>query len=370
MKTDIVMVSFGMAQDVIDCLAALGAWPYGTIWIVNNSAHEPGSSKDNALLEGVVKGRSDVVVLTADENLGFGRGCNLAFAHSRAEAVLLLNPDARIEVQGLLELMTFLEKSPRCGAVAPAMYWNDSQSFLIPPCVDQTPLASLSLALSTRWAWWASWQARRALGRMRSLSDPLSVSFVRFVSGAVLLVRRVAAQMAATRSGLDAGALFDPEYFMFFEDSDLSVRLRSAGWVLAVHSGIKATHHYRHKPYKGQLMLQSRQHYFRKRFPRFYRFSGALGWLDALMVSVDPGSRFELISQPLQSAADLAEKTNGAAVLALSPSLLAWPAIYRPFGLPLLLDEADWALLEPGQYVVLLEDMNGKRRWCCFERGP
>jgi len=371
MRTDLVIVNFWMAQDVVDCLEALGHWPYGTIWIVNNSAHEPGSSFDTGLLETLVLGRSDLVLVIADENVGFGRGCNLAFARSKAETVLLLNPDARIDVSGLLQLMVFLENSPQCAAVAPSMYWNDSQSFLIPPCVDQTPFATLSLAVSTRWAWWARWQARRSLRRMQSLSERLSAAEVKFLSGAVLLVRREAARMAAARSGLTDGDLFDPDYFMFFEDSDLSVRLRRAGWTLAVHAGVKATHHYRHRPYKGALMLQARQLYFRKRFPWFFSISGALKWVEALARPVDAAKRFDLISQPMLSAAEFEQSSNGAAVLALSPSLLAWPAVYRPAHLsPMPLDERDWALLEPGQYVALLQDLCGETRWCCFERAP
>jgi GT2 family glycosyltransferase len=369
MRTDIVLVNFLMAPDVIRCLSALGHWPFGTIWVINNSAQMPDSSADTALLRDAVDGRIDTVLLDAGANLGFGKACNLAFSRSKSEIVLLLNPDARIQTSGLMELMMLMRNSPSLGAISPGMCWNDSQSFLIPPSVSQTPFATLSLALSTRWAWWARWHASRELMRMQLLSNKSNATPVDFLSGAVLLVRREAAQMAAKLAGLKDDDLFDPDYFMFFEDSDLSVRLRRAGWTLGVHTGIKAIHNYRHKPYKGLMMLQARQLYFRKRFPWFFRLSASLKWIDALSRRVDPSDRFDLLQNVLHSAAAFTAQTNGAAVLALSPSLLAWPAVYRPDGLLATpLDEDDWALLEPGQYVAFLQDGLGTSRWCCFTR--
>jgi GT2 family glycosyltransferase len=369
MRTDIVLVNFDMAPDLVRCLNTLGHWPHGMIWVVNNSAQAPESSADTALLRSTVLARTDATLLDAGTNLGFGRACNLAFSHSQAECVLLLNPDARIETDGLLQLMAWMKSHPQWGAISPGMCWNDSRSFLIPPTVKQTPLSCLSLALSTRWAWWARWRAGQELRRSQRLSEKHSICKVDFLSGAVLLVRREAAQMAAKSAGLNEGDLFDPGYFMFFEDSDLSVRLRRTGWSLGVHTGIHATHHYRHKPYKAALMQQAREYYFKHRFPRFFRWSADLKWVDALSKSVEAGHRFEVIHTPLHSATAFTEQTHGAAVLALSPSLLAWPAVYHSGSrVASTLDDKDWALLEPGQYVALLQDRVGKVRWCCFSR--
>lgn len=369
MRTDIVLVNFLMAPDLIRCLETLGHWKHGTIWVINNSAQEPDSSADTIMLRSEVNSRSEAVYIESGENIGFGRACNLAFSRSQAEAVLLINPDARIETAGLLKLMALMEKAPHWGALSPSMYWNDSQSFLIPSSVEQTPFTTLNLALATRWDWWARLLAGRALSRMQMLSQQSSVVKVNFLSGAVLLVRREAAQEASRLEGLEGDHLFDPDYFMFFEDSDLSVRLRRAGWLLGVANDVKAVHHYRHKPYKGAMMNQSRKLYFKKRFPWFFRLSGALKWIDALTQGVDAGNRFELIQTPLSSAAALITHTQGASVVALSPSLLAWPAFYRPANQQATpLKDEDWALLEPGQYVALLREKDGQLRWCCFYR--
>lgn len=369
MHTDIVIVNFLMASDVARCLRDLGPWPHGTIWLVNNSAHAPNSGDDNALLQAIADARSDVTLLVAPENLGFGRGCNLAYAQSTAEGVLLLNPDATIDSHDLLKLIELLAQRPHWGAVSPVMHWDAARRFVIPPSVAQTPAAALDLALSTRWGWWARWRARQDLDRMRALVQQVGAQPVGFLSGAVLLVRREAALMASQQSGLAPTDLFDPAFFMFFEDSDLSVRLRRAGWQLGVHPGLKAVHSYRHKPFKAALMAQARLQYFQKQFPWFFRLTRALQWVDRLTRPVRPAERFDVVRFPLDSAAALSQHTAGAAVVAWSPSLLGRPAVFRSpetRGAPL--DETDWDLLEPGTYVALLQDADGTCRWCCFER--
>lgn len=368
MRTDIVIVNFLMASDVARCLKNLGPWPHGTIWLVNNSAQEPGSAADNAMLQAIADERLDVTLLNAPDNLGFGRGCNLAYAHSTAEGVLLLNPDAAIDSHDLLQLIELLHERQDWGAVSPIMHWDPARRFVIPPSVAQTPAAALDLALSTRWSWWARWQAHKDLDRMRTFVEQSRPQPVDFLSGAVLLVRRAAALEASQQSGLAAADLFDPAFFMFFEDSDLSVRLRRAGWKLGVHPGLRAVHSYRHKPFKAVLMAQARLQYFQKQFPLFFRLTRALKWVDQLVRPVHAADRLQVIEPPLHSAAALSQHTAGAAVLAWSPSLLGRPAVFRSPETPSTpLDEADWALLEPGSYVALLQRIDGTCQWCCFE---
>ena len=106
------------------------------------------------------------------------------------------------------------------------MYWNEERTFVIPHTVAQTPREAMAALLRSRWRGLARRSAAAALVRMRAQMSQARVLSVSFMTGAVLLLRRSAV--------LAAGGLFDPRYFMFFEDSDLSQRLRRAGWRLAV----------------------------------------------------------------------------------------------------------------------------------------
>jgi hypothetical protein len=186
---------------------------------------------------------------------------------------------------------------------------------------------------------------------------------VDFLAGAVMLVRRSAA--------LAVGGLFDPAYFMFFEDSDLSVRLRRGGFRLQVVPAASAVHEYRHKAFKAGMMDASRKDYFRKRFPVFFRLSDSLRRMDRWQRPVDPPCGCDTLGASVASAQEFRVITGNAGVLAISPSMLGMPAVFRPAGeAPRALTDAEWALLEPAPYVVYLQPRDRSRppRWVRFER--
>ena len=95
-SVDIAIVNFRCVADTLEALARLAHWPHGTIWLVDNSAHEPAMAAQTAALRLACGAMPGVVYIEPGDNLGFGRACNLAFAKSNAEFFLLLNPDARI----------------------------------------------------------------------------------------------------------------------------------------------------------------------------------------------------------------------------------------------------------------------------------
>ena len=374
---DIAIVNYRGAADTLQALARLAHWPNGTVWLVDNSAHEADMAADAAALQQTVMslreaqrrgnpGSADrpcAKLLTPGSNLGFGRACNLAFAESSSDFFLLLNPDARISNENVLALAEALTKQPRLGAVSPKIYWNEQHSFVLPAAFAQTPWYHVAQALATHSRRMAQWAALQGIVRaMRQMAGAEMVD-VRFLAGSVLLLRRTAV--------LRAGGLFDPDYFMFYEDSDLSLRLRRAGYRLALVPGACAVHEYRHKAFKGELMAQSQRQYFSKQYPLFYRLSGQLKRVPRLARPVLLGDWFKVLKQPITSAEEFATQTGGAGVLALSPTMLMMPAMFRPsMADARCLDDREWALLEPASYVALLQGPNGNSgwTWVYFER--
>jgi hypothetical protein len=247
--------------------------------------------------------------------------------------------------------------------VAPAMYWNAEHTFVIPHTVAQTPRAVLGALLRSRWRGLAQRSALAALARMRAQLGEAGLLRVNFLTGAVLLLRRAAV--------VAAGGLFDTRYFMFFEDSELSLRLRRSGWRLGVVPAAKAVHTYRHKAFKAGLMGQARQQYFAACFPGFFRLTAGLARLDRLVRPVPLAKWFHTVPQALTSADAFDAATGGAKVLAWSPSLLMQPAIFRPDpALANSFSAAEWALLEPAAYVALLQAGGGAPQWWYFEVAP
>lgn len=360
---DVAIVNYRSADDTLQALGRLAPWPHGTVWLVDNSAHEADVAADSAALQQASAAMPWVKLLAPGINLGFGQACNLAFVQSESEFFLLLNPDARTTTDDVLLLANTLATRPRLGAVSPKIYWNEQRSFVLPAAFPQTPWHSVAMAMASRVRWAAKLAARRSLTKaMLQMASP-HVFEVGFLAGAVLLLRRAAV--------LSAGGLFDPDYFMFFEDSDLSLRLRRAGYVLAMVPAASAVHEYRHKAFKGTMMAQSQQQYFAKQYPVFYHLSGRLSRVAALAKPMEVSEWFKVLAQPVASAIEFTEQTGGRSVLAFSPSMQMVPAIFRPsIEQARSFDELEWALLEPATYTVLMQDRDcaAPPIWVCFER--
>jgi GT2 family glycosyltransferase len=65
---------------------------------------------------------SQVRFIQSDENLGFGKACNLGAANAKGEYLLFINPDTKILNPVLPILKSSWEQSKNPGIVGPALY--------------------------------------------------------------------------------------------------------------------------------------------------------------------------------------------------------------------------------------------------------
>ena len=177
-----------------------------------------------------------VALLLSHKNIGFGRACNLALERFEGQQILLINPDAQLLPGCLLRLQKTLFSSKRVGAVSPQIFWDDGLNFYIPPPVPLSlfefqdafgmwaPGSPLSGFLSKIWRHYSIkiWRSRRPV-RVINLS------------GGLVLLKRDAV--------FKTGLFFDPRFFLYFEDTDLFIRLRKAGYSLAIEPRAKAIHY-------------------------------------------------------------------------------------------------------------------------------
>jgi GT2 family glycosyltransferase len=163
-------------------------------------------------------------------NEGFARGCNQGMRVARGRYVLLLNTDTEIRDDALQQLFRFLESNADYGAVAPRLVHPDGstqrtiQAFpgLWTPLMFSTPLE--------RW-----FPDSRELRRyfLRDW-DQESSADVDQPPAACLLVRREV---------LDQVGLFDEELWLFYNDVDLSRRMKAAGWKTRYLAEAEVVHH-------------------------------------------------------------------------------------------------------------------------------
>lgn len=147
-------------------------------------------------------------------NLGYGAGHNLAIREATGAYHLVLNPDVVLEASALLQAIRFLEAHPAVGLLTPQVHnGQGGREYL---CKRHPGI--LVLALRGFAPAWLRRPFRRRLERyeMRDLGVDEVTTGIPIASGCFMFARRELLQRLGG---------FAPEYFLYFEDFDLSLRL-------------------------------------------------------------------------------------------------------------------------------------------------
>ena len=147
-------------------------------------------------------------------NLGYGAGHNLAIREATGAYHLVLNPDVVLDASALLQAIRFLEAHPAVGLLTPQVHnGQGGREYL---CKRRPGI--LVLALRGFAPAWLRRPFRRRLERyeMRDLGVDEVTTGIPIASGCFMFARRELLQRLGG---------FAPEYFLYFEDFDLSLRL-------------------------------------------------------------------------------------------------------------------------------------------------
>ncbi len=205
---------------------------------------------DNASTDGtleILRGEADwLELIESQENLGYGRGCNLGWPSSTTPYVLFLNPDAVLDATGLQTMLDFMDAHPQAGIAAPALLDSSGKPHRAGALVTPKSIIRGRLGLAVE-----------RPERFEPGSDPFRTDWL---SGTVQIVR------TELLRDLDG---FDSRFFMYFEETDLGLRALQSGWELwavpqavgrhAVATSVRAA---------GQRLVNDAipDHFFRSRF--------------------------------------------------------------------------------------------------------
>lgn len=247
---DVVVVSYNSGATIRGCVETLCALAWASVTIVDNASPEPCAPAIADL---------PVRYIPAPQNGGFSYGCNLGAVTGTAPYILLLNPDARIEPEGLAALVEALDGEGSVALAAPRILDDDGRldwSQRRFPRLRSTLAQALFLQRLFPRAAWAD----------ELIRDPTAYAQPRapdWVSGACVLVRRAALERLG---GLDEG------FFLYSEDTDLCRRVWSAGWRVRFEPAATARHVGGGSAPRHQtewISARSRVHYARKHHGRF-----------------------------------------------------------------------------------------------------
>lgn len=154
------------------------------------------------------------------DNAGYSKGVNLAFRHSRGRWILVSNPDL-LFTEGLVdELLRQLQRNPTAGCTVPKGFWDADFMGRLPPNIMPTlgdlfwnAAGEYVRGISRRYS---RWLARDAAATWLD-TEPRPL---RMMSGCLFLIER---------DFFERLGLMDERFPLYFEDADLSLRIRKAG---------------------------------------------------------------------------------------------------------------------------------------------
>lgn len=155
-----------------------------------------------------------VEIVHGHGNLGYGRANNLVLTRLGSDLHLIMNPDVELAPDALVAALQAMRADPRVGAVAPAVRGPDGERQYL--CKRYPSLWVLFLRGFAPAFLRARYSAALERYEMRDLPPERAYAPVPLASGCFMLVRTALFQRLGG---------FDPRFFMYFEDYDLSLRI-------------------------------------------------------------------------------------------------------------------------------------------------
>ncbi|MDE3060529.1 MAG: glycosyltransferase family 2 protein [Pseudomonadota bacterium] len=199
-----ILVAYNSAGVIADALASLRRQPeIGEIVVVDNASADGTSD--------LVRRDFPAVRLIANaKNEGFGRGNNVALQQVATPYALLVNPDAVLEDGAAAALLAAAGRWPEAAILAPMLYEEDGR-----------PHHSYKRGVFAR---------EKSRDRFTVPEGDLCADFL---SGAVWLLNMTLMRQVG---------FFDPNIFLYYEDDDLCLRARQAGYALVLAHAARAVH--------------------------------------------------------------------------------------------------------------------------------
>lgn len=208
MRVTAVVVSWNGREDTLAALASL----HGIETVVVDNGSEDGSA------DAVAERFPDVELIRAGVNLGFAGGNNAGIRRALdrgADWVLLVNNDATVEPGIVAALAAASEARPDAGVLACKVLFADSGRL-----------------------WYAGAGFNPYLGRSRHerFGKPDEPGALRDTA------RATGAGMAVSRAAIDVVGLLDEELFLYAEDLEWCLRIRSAGFAVVYVPAARVLH--------------------------------------------------------------------------------------------------------------------------------
>jgi N-acetylglucosaminyl-diphospho-decaprenol L-rhamnosyltransferase len=219
---DCVLVSYNTAGLLHECFANLT--------LASRNLHVRTFVVDNASRDSSVdilrSDFPDYKLIANSKNIGFGRANNQSLEYLQGQYVLLLNTDAFVGPEALIKTINYMDLNPKCGILGVRLEGRDGA---LQPCCRYFPTPWNTFLQRTGLS--------RVLKRVQMVDDMTwahdEVRMCDWVVGCYYLVRKEV---------IDQIGLFDPRYFLYFEEVDHCFAAKKAGWDVVFYPHTTVVH--------------------------------------------------------------------------------------------------------------------------------
>ncbi len=212
----VILVNWNSFELTADCIRSLGAMDQSDhdILVVDNGSEDGSVDKFNQQFH-------HIILIKSTTNRGFTGGNNLGIEYALGkgyEYVFLLNNDTFVQKDVLTVLTRYMDAHPGTGAIQPLIYFNHNRT-----------LVWNGGSFYNRWIGHSYVKGyNRPLG-----SHTNQVKQVDWITGCAFFIRSAILK--------DTGP-FAENMFMYYEDVELSFRIRQCGHKLVYHPGTCVYH--------------------------------------------------------------------------------------------------------------------------------
>ena len=196
-EVSIIIVNFNTYQMTKECIDSICQMTQGVeyeIILVDNNSSD-GSRE-------YFEKDKRIRLVNANGNIGFGRANNLGFFYSKGDFIFILNSGTILYNNAILQLFNYLKENPNVGCVGSVLKdknYNVTHSY------------------STLPIWY-----KELIGQSTVCADNKNTfpAEVEMITGADIMIRR---------SVIYTFGLFDPDFFMYYEDTEMMWRYHRSG---------------------------------------------------------------------------------------------------------------------------------------------
>lgn len=228
MDISIIILNYNSRELTLNCLKSIKEADFNglerEIVVIDNN------SGDN--IGGVLgEYHPEVRFIQNDKNIGMGAGNNAGIREASGKYIVIMNPDTVAYSDTFKKLHDFMEKRRDVGVVGPKQYYPDNTIQnscyrwygLLTPIYRRTPLGRFKFA-------------QKDIDRlfMKDVNRDTEIE-VDWLLGSFLFCRAEA---------LNDVGLFDEDFFLYFEDTDLAKRFWKNNWKVVYHPDVKIIHNH------------------------------------------------------------------------------------------------------------------------------